>query len=169
MSSPVPVNLAVEDAISETVLRRILERIDNPFAVGSAFSQGGIGYLRRLIRGLNNAAKGVPFLVLADLDQIDCAPTALDDWLPSGAYPNLMLRFAVREVEAWLIADREALATFLGVKQQGVPLDVESITDPKRCLVGIARTSSRSDIRQDIVPRAASTAVVGRNYNVRMQ
>jgi hypothetical protein len=122
-----------------------------------------------MIRGFNNAAKGIPFLVLADLERASCAPEVVNEWLPAGPNPNLILRFAVREVEAWLLADREALADFLGVHIAIVPINVEQLDDPKRELVNIARRSSRSDIRRDIVPRTGSSAVVGRGYNARLQ
>jgi hypothetical protein len=168
MSDPIPVNLAVEDALSNVILRRVLEGCGGPWAIGSVYSRGGIGYLQKMIGGFNNAARTVPFAVLADLDAGLCAPAVVAKWLPNGPASNLMLRFAVREVEAWLLADSDSVAKFLGVRSRFVPDDVESLADPKRELVQLARRSKKRDIVADLVPRAGSTALVGRNYNARL-
>jgi hypothetical protein len=67
--APIPVNLAVEDALSEAALRRILQVVNREYAIGFVYNQGGFGYLKRITPGLNNAAKGTPFLLLTDLDK----------------------------------------------------------------------------------------------------
>jgi len=110
VSDPIPVNLAVEDALSEAVLRRLLDECGGPWAIGKIYTRGGVSYLLKMIAGFNNAARGVPFVVLADLDQADCAPALVTEWLPHGAHDNLVLRFAVREVEAWVLADTKGLS-----------------------------------------------------------
>jgi hypothetical protein len=167
--NPIPVHLAVEDALGEAVLRRLLAECGGPWAIGNVYGHGGVGYLRKMIAGFNNAAQGVPFIVLADTDQANCAPELLATWLPNGARANLLLRFAVREVEAWVLADCLSLAQFMGVRRDLLPPDVEGIADPKRALVNIARRSRRRDIGDDLVPKRGSTALVGRNYNARLQ
>jgi len=65
---PIPINLAVEDFLSEAVLRRILRFTKRPYATGTCFCKGGYGYLKKNIAGFNHAAKTTPFLVLTDLD-----------------------------------------------------------------------------------------------------
>jgi len=74
MMQPIPIHIAVEDPLSEAVLRKILICSNRPYIVGSCFNRGGFGYLKKNIRGFNNAAKGTPFLVLTDLDRTECAP-----------------------------------------------------------------------------------------------
>lgn len=168
MSNPIPVNLAVEDPLSEAVLRKLLEECGGPWAIGTVFNRGGVGYLRRMIPGFNNAARGVPFVVLADLDRAACVPDILPTWLPHGPQPNLILRFAVREVEAWLLADSSSLRRFLGIKSTVASGSVEELVDPKRDLVRLAADSGKSEIVADVVPKKGSTATVGRNYNARL-
>lgn len=70
----IPVNLAVEDELSEAVLRRLLTEANRGFIVGTVYGRSGYGYLRRTIAGWNRAAKGVPTVVLTDLDNEECAP-----------------------------------------------------------------------------------------------
>ena len=75
---------------------------------------------------------------------------------------------AVREVEAWLLADRVGFAGFLGARRELVPLNADAIEDPKACLINLARRSPRRDLRADIVPPPGSTRQIGPNYNGRM-
>jgi hypothetical protein len=56
-----------------------------------------------------------------------------DEWLPSIA-PQMCFRTGVKEVEAWLIADRERLADFLRIPVSNVPMAPDSIEDPKIAL-----------------------------------
>lgn len=86
----IPVNLAVEDRLSEAVLRRILSHVDRGFTIGAAYNRGGYGYLKRTVRGWNRAAAGVSFVLLTDLDnRYDCPPALISDWLSEPLHPNL--------------------------------------------------------------------------------
>ncbi len=166
--NPIPINLAVEDALSEAVLRKVLENSTREFAIGSAYGQRGIGYLRKMIQPFNNAAKGAPFLVLVDLDQSQCAPALIGEWLTDRRHQNLIFRVAVREVESWIMADTAGFAAFLGVSRRSIPLDTDGLTDPKQILIKLAKASPRRDLRRDIVPPPKSTRTIGPNYNGRL-
>ncbi|MCM0594257.1 MAG: DUF4276 family protein [Gloeotrichia echinulata IR180] len=161
----ISINLAVEDPLSEAVLRAILHQSNRPYQVGTCYCQHGFGYLKKTIKGFNNAAKGTPYIVLTDLDKKECPLEIIQEWLPSPKHPNLLFRIAVREVEAWLLADSEAFAKFLGVQQTLIPQDVDIINDPKQTLINIARKSKKRELREAIVPKLNSTAKVGRDYN----
>lgn len=165
MIAEIPINLAVEDQLSEAVLRKILRYTKRPYAVGTCFCKGGYGYLKKSIRGFNNAAKATPFLVLTDLDVIECPPTLLQEWLPHPKNPNLLFRIAVREVEAWLLAHRDGFARFLGIQRRLIPSNVDAIKDPKRLLLNLAARSKNRQRREAIVPAPSSTARVGPDYN----
>ncbi len=164
MSLLIPINLAVEDDLSEAVLRRILQ---TRYDVGVCYKRGGFGYLKKTIHGFNNASKGMPHIVLTDLDRRECAPTLIEDWLPVPTHHNLLFRVAVREVESWVLADRDRFAKFLGIRKTLVPVNVDAIDDPKKCLINLARKSKRN-LREDIVPTEGSTAKQGPDYNGRL-
>ncbi len=168
MSKPIPIHLAVEDELSEAVLRAILRQSGRSFAVGAVYRRGGFGYLCKTVKGFNHGAKGVPYFMLTDLDENECAPTLIREWLTVPLHPNLIFRVAVHEVEAWVLADREAFACFLGIPTRKIPSEMDSIQDPKGELVSLARTSPKRDLRNSLVPRAGSTARVGRDYNGRL-
>lgn len=132
--NPIPVNLATEDELSEAVLIRLLTFVGR-YAIGTPYRRGGYGYLRRTIHGWNQAAGGVPFIVLTDLDRCECPAALKGDWLKKPLHPNLLFRVAVREVEAWLLADAANLAAFLGISGKFVPAGPDDLTDPKAVLV----------------------------------
>jgi hypothetical protein len=161
----IPVNLATEDELSETVLRRLLDHAERGYAIGAAFGRRGFGYLRGSIANWNHAARFVPFVVLTDLDRRPCPAGLVKDWLGEAKHPNLLLRVAVREVEAWLLADRASIARFLHVSEKWVPLDPDGLSDPKAALIDASRRSRSEMIRERIAPKRGSTATQGREYN----
>jgi len=67
--------------------------------------------------------------------------------------------------EAWLLGDRERLAQFLHVPINRIPVRPESVADPKRLLVDIARRSASRTIRQGMTPRPDSRRLVGPAYD----
>ena len=165
MDEPIPVQLAVEDKLSEVVLRALLDQSGRGYEVASCFSRCGYGYLKRTIKGFNNAAKGTPFVVLTDLDDAECAPALVTEWLRAPKHHNLIFRIAVREVEAWILAHRSAFADFLGIKRESVPKRPDKLKDPKSTLINLAAKSRRTHLREAIVPRRGSTAKIGPYYN----
>lgn len=81
----------------------------------------------------------------------------------------MLLRIPVRAIEAWLLADRERLAAFLGISVAIVSLNPELEADPKATLINLARRCRQTALREDIVPRPGSGAPVGPVYTGRIQ
>jgi len=168
MTSPIPLNLAVEDALTESLFEKILRTIPTSYAVRTIYNRGGYGYLKRTINGFNNAAKGIPFLIGTDLDTYPCPPALLTDWMKRPKHHNLMVYVAVREAEAWVLADKDNFAKFLGIRSTLIPDNVENIADPKREVIRLASKARRKDLRDDLCPPPDSTRKVGPNYNARL-
>ncbi|RKY12081.1 MAG: hypothetical protein DRP65_02375 [Planctomycetota bacterium] len=166
--SEIAINIVYEDALSEAVLRKLLEIAEQDYIVGISYPGGGFGRIRSKIVGFNNAAKGMPYLVLTDIDRTECAPVLIKEWLQVSRHPNLLLRVAVRQVEAWILANRTPFSEFIGINKSLIPPSVDNILDTKKFLVNLARKSRRRKIRDDIVPRQGSTARVGPDYNGRL-
>ncbi|MCU0547176.1 MAG: DUF4276 family protein [Oscillatoriaceae cyanobacterium Prado104] len=161
----IPINLVFEDLLSEAVLKQMLVQSQRPFAVGKCFNQRGYGKIKKIISGLNYAAKGMPYLILTDLDREECPLIIISEWLTQPKHPNLLFRIAVKEVEAWLLAHREAFAEFLGISVNLIPADVDKISDPKQLLINLAKKSKKRELRDGIVPDRNSTAKIGKDYN----
>jgi hypothetical protein len=162
----IAINLVYEDAVSHAVLVKLLGRYGNRYLMGRFFHANGNGWIKSRIQGLNRAAKGMPYLVLTDLDRDECAPLLIRSWLnDSPKHPNLLFRVAVREVEAWLLASREEMGQYLRVSSTRIPRQVDEIPDPKLELINLARRSRREEIRRNIPPRESSTAKIGPGYN----
>jgi hypothetical protein len=131
---------------------------------------GGRGkkHLMGRLSGYNNAARHGPWLVLIDLDRdADCAPEIHHVWLESPA--RLMcFRIAVREVESWLLGDRERFAKLLSVTPKRISPTPESLNDPKEYVIGLARLSRKRAIREEMLPRPGSGRSVGPAYTSRL-
>jgi hypothetical protein len=157
---------AVEGPIDEAVLRRVLS--DLGIVLGPVFGKKGKSFLRTRIHGYNSAAIHSYWTVLIDLDHdADCAPALRQEWLLNPAR-FMCFRVAVREVESWLLADRERFARFIGVPKERIPGEPDQLENPKRTIIDLARRSRRSEIRRDVVPRTGSGREVGPGYTSRM-
>jgi len=157
---------AVEGLVDEAVLTRLIRHVGA--VPGSIHGKHGKQYLQKNLYGYVQAAAVVPWVVLVDLDQeFDCPPPLVWVWLPE-APPGMCFRVAVREVEAWLLADRERLAQFLGIEPRWIPRDVEGILHPKEAVVALARRSRRHAIRRDMTPPPGSGRTVGPAYTSRL-
>lgn len=157
---------AVEGPADEAVLARLVGELGA--LRGSIYGKKGKDYLRRKLRGYNQAARRSPWVVLVDLNSDgECGAVLQQAWLPQPA-PMMCFRVAVRMVEAWLIADSERFSTFFSVARSRIPQHAEGEANPKQMVVGLARRSRRRRIREDMVPRPGSGRKVGPAYTSRL-
>lgn len=166
MTGPVVIASAVEGDLDEAVARRLILRAGGQ--PGPVYGKAGKAALRAKINAFNHAARRAPWFVLVDLDRdSDCVPPVRAEWLPAPS-ARLCFRFAVRQVEAWLIADSRSIESFLSVPRGAVPDDPEALENPKLAMVSLARRSRRRDIRTDMLPRVAGGRLVGPAYTSRL-
>jgi hypothetical protein len=160
------VTVAVEGDIDAAVVRRILEEVGLP--IGPFHGRRGKGHLDKSLRGYNNAARFANWLVLRDLDHdADCAPELITELLPEPS-AHMCFRVAVRQIEAWLLADRTKVADLFQLPLEVVPGDPETLEDAKAVVVHLAKRSRNRRLRDDIVPAANTSAKVGPGYSGRM-
>lgn len=166
MPRRVVISATVEGIVDESVIRRLVAHAGA--IPGKIYGKIGKQHIRQRIQGYNSAAQRFPWIVLVDLDNdAHCAPDLCAEWLPQSA-PLMCFRVAVRQVEAWLLADREQIASFLAVARDRIPADPESLANAKETVVNLARQSRRRGIREDMVPRNGSGRVVGPAYSSRV-
>jgi hypothetical protein len=162
------IHLVAEGPMEEAVAARLL-----PFCghtPGTVYGQRGCDYIRQkavAFRHLATECSGV--LVLTDFRDAKaaCIVDALQEYIwnrlhnPPGTF---LCRFAVNELESWLLADRGGLAKFLGITTSRMPLQPESEALPKITLVNLARTSRKRKICEGIAPPPGHYAAVGPDY-----
>ena len=101
-------------------------------------------------RFIEQATYSQPVLWIADTDG-KCVKELIAKWLPKTLPRNFCLRLAVTEAESWLIADRKAIADYLGIPEMHVSKAPDNEADPKRHLLNLARKSKNRDLRLDMV------------------
>jgi hypothetical protein len=122
--------------------------------------------MKKNLSGYNQASVHIPFCIVTDLDNGECAPSLINEWTANMTInKNLILRVAVREIEAWIMSDRQGFSKFSGVPLKHVPEEPEKISDPKSTLLNIVAKYGKKMIRQDLLPRNSYSSI-GPNYNL---
>lgn len=167
---------AVEDQVSGVVTERLIRDCAEPGVIlhqlGKAY--GGNGHIRSNMRKYIDLSTREKVVIMTDLDHSQCAPSLRSAWLSSNRLADplpdgFVFCIAVREVEAWLLSDRDCFAEFIGISPDRIERDVEStIADPKEYLLQLARGAHKRDVRSDLLPAPRSGAKVGLSYNNRL-
>lgn len=131
---------------------------------GEGRTTGKPGLLQRLRGYAAGARDGRAFFVLFDLDQDAPCASGRVQALGVAADPHLCLRIAVRAAEAWLIADRAALAEHLAAPVRRLGGDPDTLPDPKRTIIDACAHSRRKQIRNGIQPRPRAGRAEGPDY-----
>ncbi len=161
-----PAFLATEDELSEQVGHILAEEAG--FAVENCFRKQGFGYLKSRIPNFFQIAARQPVILITDLDRVTCPLTLMNEWFNGRTKPNrLIFRVAVREIESWLLADHIGIKSLMGMRISNLPLNPDSLIDPKRHLLQIAKKAPR-EVREDLLPQTGAISSQGLGYNSRM-
>ena len=156
------VYLAAEDVPGLAVGRKLVAE-HSALTVYREENGHGFGTLKKKTKNYDQmGANGFPVLLLTDLDSDPCPSKKVADWLGRAPSSGFLFRICVREVEAWLLADREAMAAFLKIKVATLPIDPETLRDPKAKLIDLAQKAPRK-IRVGMTP--VGRASIGPEYN----
>ena len=146
LMEPVYLYAWVEDEPSGKIAEVLVRHVNAKHLMNIKFVYGfpnishGYGNIKKKVQSFLEMAKQSYVLLVTDLDTADCPPSLIRNWLgkdPQEALDlpsRLLFRVAVREVEAWLLADRDGLARFLGISVANFFLDPEALSDPKQHL-----------------------------------
>lgn len=162
--------IATEDRLSEALAEHIVKAAGHIVAAKIPKDRrrhAGFGYLKtRLPDFIKSCLGGLSFFLLTDLDTSTCPPNLLKNWLGGTDKPeNLLLRVAVREVEAWVLADRSRFADWLGVAETEIPVNPESCLDPKADLLSLVAKSKKRNLKEGLLPKKGAPTPVGLEYN----
>lgn len=158
----------VEDELGGVVLRKLVEEFGRELFVHSVQLMGGFGKIQTGIQRFKNASNVTPHIVLTDLDMRDCAPKLLEDWGVDSVTHNMLFRVAVREVEAWLLADREGVARLLSLPLSKLPQFPDIESDPKQTFINLVRKCKKRRLVEELVPPVGASASIGPLYNTRL-
>lgn len=154
-----------EDRLLEAVTLRLLTDAGVDSELLTTIRSDGQSRLEaRLPNLIRTAHGGVKVLVSTDLDALLCPVVLRNRWFSNGVPPSPLFAVAVREAEAWVLAD-PALQEFLRSPAR-VPDNPEALADAKASLLSVARASRSREIREEMVPEAGALARVGPGYNV---
>jgi hypothetical protein len=162
------INLATEDLLSEAVAEKLVATFTK-FQILERLGKKGNGHLKKNLKCYIEIARHTPLLLLTDLDQANCAPGLVSDWLGnSNIAPsnNFLFRVAVREVESWLLADHTNCSKLFDAKK--LPPNPDHLPHPKKTLLSHANRSNRS-VRSDLVYKVGSVLTQGLGYNAKLR
>lgn len=153
--------LVVEDVLQAAAAQKVIQARNLSLRVPRTLGLQGSGFIdRNLDRFAQAGAYGI-YIVIKDLDRHPCPPALARRLLERPPPAGLLLSIAVKEVEAWLLADSTSFRRYFGVgKMEGAP---ETLDDPKGYIISLARRSRRREIRENIIP--TGTAKVGKLYD----
>lgn len=158
--------LAVEDQLSEAVALRVLEESGRAIASMTPIQGGGFGKLKKKLPEFIRLAPNCPVLLLTDLDDHPCPSGLISAWSNQKPLPPaLLFRVVVREIEAWILADRNGFAAFSGVPLSRIPETPETLPDPKQELLELVKQHGQKDFRKALLPDKGVQARVGLGYN----
>src|SRR5215213_963091 len=167
------IHALVEGNLDEAVAFKMIRATGH--IPGICYGRKGFGYIKNKVRSFNQSARSMYYLTLVDFmdtqvidPDLSCPPEVVTRWVPH-RNPKMMFRVVVREIESWLLADRDNLAQFLKVNADRIPANPEQVPDPKLKLINLARRSISSRVRSALVPEVGSTAQVGRLYDSEMK
>lgn len=166
-------HLILEGRLEEFVAEKLLTYCGHQ--KGNVYGLQGCSYIQNKVALFHKlATENVGVLVLTDFmdSHSPCPVHALNTYLlqrianPSRTF---LCRFAVPELESWLIADRKKLADFLKISIGNIPTKPDELPDPKQRLVNLARKSKKTSIREGIVPEKSHRGVVAPDYLLTMR
>lgn len=162
------VALIGEDELCLAILKKLINQFNPTLCIHYELITRGFGNIKNSIAKFDQASRVVTHIILTDLDRHPCPISLIEDWKVPNNRENLIFRIAVREIEAWLLADRNGFAEFLGIRSQIIHPYPEQIEDPKSLLLQLAGRSRRAGLSKDLVPGKNSTALIGPLYNERL-
>lgn len=156
--------VASEDALIDKIIKRIL--LDQGGSAESLVSlcAGGKQKLQsRLPSLIRSCSGGLKVVLCVDLDMEPCVVRLRNAWFPHGVPTSMVFAVAIREADAWLLAD-PGIVDYLQ-SRAAAPGSPGSIQDPKSALINIAKRSRSRAIREEMVVQEGALARVGPGYN----
>lgn len=163
------VNLFLEGALEEHVAVRLLSHFGH--SPGDVYGKRGCEYLRRTAYKFHGLVKsGVPMLVLTDFKdaKVECIPEARHEYFVkyiAELSKLFVFRFAVMEIESWIMADRIGFSQYFGINVSRLPDELDAVLEPKSFIVQLASHSRKRNVKRMIIPDGDHGGKVASGYN----
>jgi len=167
-SHKLEVALVVEDELSLSVMLKVMAFTERGYTVLRPRVEKGVDNIRKSLTKYRNASRALAHVVLVDLDDKPCAPVLRAQWGLTTLPDAMLFRVAVREVEAWILADRAGFSAFVGILPSKVTLTPETLPNPKQALINLVRSSRNRRLVRELVPEQGSSMSKGPLYNERL-
>lgn len=123
-----------EDSVTTEIVSRIIrDYAPNLHIKGHLPARGS--EIKNKMENFNKFSSLYPVVLLSDMDVDDCAPMAKENLMKGMSPQNseFIINIAVDEAEAWLFADIQGFAKYLGVSEQYMPQPSEQkFAGPKK-------------------------------------
>ena len=166
----------VEDAPSAAALKKIISICNEDRQTKIILKEGfpkimhGFGAIKKNAPNYIKMAQNPLFNIsLVDLDKNECAPLLIHNWFkrsPEELPNNLIFRIAVKEIESWILADRNNFARFTGISINNFSNNPDNLSDPKEHLLNILRNKGTKKWHKDMLP--GKNAYIGPLYNEKL-
>lgn len=156
-----------EDSLCCALGERLIIEIMGWQLAQPAVNTRGVSKLVSALPRYVNLARLHPVLCVADTDG-KCAKQLRSEWLPKIVPSRFSLRLAVVEAESWVLADPDALASFLKVPANRIPADPDAIVDPKLAVLNLAARSRDKLVRSEVVS-SIDGSKPGAGYNIHLE
>lgn len=153
--------LVAEDQLGLAIGRKLIAG-EKSLTIYREENGHGFGVLKRKTPNFQKMGRHMPVLMLTDLDKWPCASTLIEEWLGEQPNSGFLFRVCVRTVEAWLMADRAAVADLLRIPEANIPLQPDMLPNPKAQLIQLAKRAPKR-VRSALSP--IGTATIGPEYN----
>lgn len=164
--------IACEDQLAKALCLKLISYALPNATYNDSIITGGCGELRKKIKPFLKIAEqdGYATLILTDLDQIENAEQLKIEWLEKNKAPRrFFLHVSVREAESWVLADIDGFSNWASILKCKIPKNSDQELNPKEKLLSIFKKYSKSEFKQDILPRSSSQKMkVGIGYNARL-
>jgi hypothetical protein len=158
-----------EDQLCAALAQALVLQSGKAVKIQNIIVANGCGPFKSMIEKMNNVARNVmPVLMIADADQAPCVVAQRNAWIPGNPAPKFSLRLAVREAEAWILADHEGLSEFANFSAALMDRAPDILHDPKQELLRLIRKSKRRELREEMLPRKGAKNLVGLGYNLHL-
>lgn len=167
------IDIVGEDQVTQTIIERLINDYRTDLSINNRLPVRG-GQIQTLAPKLNLLDSRI--FLLTDLDNYDCPPSLVTDWLGGQPVnPQLLFRVAKDEAESWLMSDREGFSKWLQIDIDLIP--TPSIIDNKTgaielvfpykpslyMMLTMASKSSNKELKEYLTP--VKGAKKGPGYN----